>query len=300
MDRPSVSHRPVFIGLAVSLVLAAAFALFVYYKFIRYQPRAESFLPARAQLTAWVQMEQAVVYEPFRQQFFPLLEVGRQGPESRLLHLERKTTLELGVDTRELALAFLPDGGFAVILGGLYRPDKVAEGVVRLLDEEGVDAELVRSGLARIGPRAYLGTEAAGLLRVASDPGLVSGSPERIVQSAKGVAVRIQFFARPEDGPARDGAHLPDIALGVGLAADFPFELTLSPEMGSPESLGPSLHRLWTLDRPLLDSALARARTTRDGRGFVLTGELGREGFSELLEELCAQLKLRATPAFDR
>jgi hypothetical protein len=297
MDRPSVSHRPVFIGLAASLVVAIAFALFVYYKFIRYEPRAEAYLPQGAQVTVWIHMEQAVVYEPFRREFFPLLEAGRQGPESRLLHLERKTTLELGVDTRELAFAFLPNDAWVLVLGGLYRPDRVAEGVVALLREEGRQAELVRSGLAQVGPRAYLGSETPGLLLVGSEPDLVSGPPRAPKHSADSDALRLQVFARPLE--ARSGPQVPDLSLRVRLAADFPFEVTLKAEWGPAEALEARLREVWSEERPHLSAAAEGARLMSSGRFSVFEGTLERQGFDELLAELSREVRRRAHPAFD-
>lgn len=147
--RDGLSHRVVFAVLGVSLVLAFALAVYVYQRYVRYEPRVVEHMPADYSVALHLDVEQAVVYQPFRQHLLGLLEANRptdpQGGRKNLPRLEVlkvETTIELGVDLRELGIAVDRTGAWLVLLGGHFRQDGVAAGVARMLREEGVRAEL--------------------------------------------------------------------------------------------------------------------------------------------------------------
>ena len=142
MERRSHSHRVVFSALAASLAVAFLAALYIHAHFARYQPRAVYHLPSRVEAVAWLNVEQNVGFDVFKEVVLPILEIGRHGPESRVLHLERKTTLELAVDTREFVFATLPRGRWLALAGGHFRQDGVLSGLVRMVKESGSDARL--------------------------------------------------------------------------------------------------------------------------------------------------------------
>lgn len=138
-DRPGISPIPVLVGLLISFVFTMGAALWIYKKWIQYEPRVFGALPRESEQFAYLDIEQALVYEPFRRHLLPLIEVGRNSRESRLLAIERKTGIELGVDARELLWYRTGQGG-GVLLGGLLRQDRLVPGMLGLMQEEGLAA----------------------------------------------------------------------------------------------------------------------------------------------------------------
>ncbi len=141
MERQSYSHRVVFIALAVSLLVAMGTALFIYEEYIKTTPVAASHLPADVTYAVRLDVEQVVSYEPFRVHLLQVFETIRDEKEPRVKHLERKTTLELGIDSRELVFAQLPESQWLILLGGVFRRDGVLDGVTAMLKSEGVEVE---------------------------------------------------------------------------------------------------------------------------------------------------------------
>lgn len=139
MERTSFSHRTVFVGLLVSLFGAAVVAGYIYHRYVRYVPVATRLVPPGATLVVRLEVEQAVVYQPFRTFVLPLLERGRKAKESREKGLERVTSLELAVDAREIVYAEFPNNEWSVLVGGMFRRDGVLSGVRRMMGEEGVE-----------------------------------------------------------------------------------------------------------------------------------------------------------------
>lgn len=169
---------------------------------------------------ASIAVEQAVVYEPFRRHLLSVFEAHRVAKESRVLHLERKTGLELGVDTREIALGVRPDGVGTVVVGGLFRRERFVSGVLQLLRDEGLETKELEAPKRIQGPRGVLvgmaedgtivlgGDErafASGLKRSEASPGAVAKKPALVVRSGRGF----------------DGA-----ALGFGAVTDFSLTVT--------------------------------------------------------------------------
>lgn len=140
VERRSYSSRLVFGVLAASLALAFVLALYIHGRFARFKPRAVVHLPARVESVVWLNVEQTIGFDVFKQAVLPVLEFGRKGLEPRAKHLERKTSLELEVDTREFVFAQVDSTSWLAIAGGLYRRDKLKEGLVRLFTELGIPA----------------------------------------------------------------------------------------------------------------------------------------------------------------
>ncbi len=141
VERQSYSHRVVFIALAVSLLVAMGTALFIYEEYIKTTPVAAGHLPADVTYAVRLDVEQVVSYEPFRVHLLQVFETNRDEKEPRVKHLERKTTLELGIDSRELVFAQLPDSQWLILLGGVFRRDGVLDGVMAMLKDEGIEVE---------------------------------------------------------------------------------------------------------------------------------------------------------------
>ncbi len=175
MERRSYSSRTVFSVLSVSLALAFVLALFIHNQFGRYQPRVAYHLPERVRSAVWLNVEHNVGFDVFKRHLLPLLEEGREQPEPLVKHLERKTTLELEVDTRECAVAVTEEGNWIVLLGGLFRRDEVGDGLLRLFQDEGQNAH--REGDLVVSERGF----AVG---IADDSVLILSNDVRLARDA--------------------------------------------------------------------------------------------------------------------
>jgi hypothetical protein len=175
VERRPYSHRVVFGVLAASLALAFAIGLYIHQHFTQYQAKAVSHLPGRVDTALWLNVEQNLGFEVFRDCFLPILEQGRAGPEPRAKRLERKTTLELEVDSREFVFAQVDGRIWVSLLGGLFRRDEVREGIARWLAEENLDPQ-VREGLVVISTGHAFG--------VAEDGVLIASNSETVARSA--------------------------------------------------------------------------------------------------------------------
>lgn len=283
MDRElrSIAPRVVLSFLVASLLLSLAFGYFVYIRYIRYAPHASAYLPKDAFATLWLDVEQGVVYAPFREHFLELLEAGHPGPESRLLHFERKTTIELGVDTRELALAWGPGDGFTAAVGGMFRRDGVVEGAARMLRDEGLPASVRADGnVLELGSRAFFSAEADGVLLFRDRP--PGGEPPVVVPEPPGRAALI--FCWVPTGGSRT-------CIEVETESDFPFRVVGASPAEWPTVLDPR-HATG-----LLQGLAEPAEGTPRIRG---SGTLGRAGFDALLESLADSFAERVSHGFDR
>lgn len=173
-QRKSFSHRAVFLALAASLVLALGVAAYVFARYVRYRPLADRHLISDPAVVVRMDVEQAVVYEPFRRHLLPLLELGRRGPKSRLERFESQTTIELGVDLREVVLETNTRGEFLIALGGHFRRDGVVRGARAMLAEEGI-ATAVSSSPERLvhASGVSFGVSRDGVLLLASSEALL-------------------------------------------------------------------------------------------------------------------------------
>lgn len=138
MERASHSPRTVFAAFVVSLAVAFVCALYIHQRFTSYTPRIALHVPSKPQLVVWLNVEQNVGFEVFQGLLAAALEFQRHQPEPRVKHLEAKTGLELEVDTREVAFVSVDERRWLILLGGLYRRDRVVSGLSRWLTELGL------------------------------------------------------------------------------------------------------------------------------------------------------------------
>jgi len=228
----------VFAVLGVSLTLAFALALYVYQRYVSYVPRVTRHMPSEYALALRLDIEQAVVYEPFRRHLLPLIEASRtQDPTggrksvSRLQALRDQTTIELGVDLRELGIAVDRAGHWVVLLGGHFRRDEIVSGVARMLQREGIPVRLGGSPqrLVHQSGAAFAAAD-DGVLVLAQTEELLdrvlATQPERPELRA-GTALAVAFGA--DDVSAWGGARL-----AVFPGQEFRAELVLpqAPELG--------------------------------------------------------------------
>lgn len=142
VERRSHSYRLVLGAMVTSLVLAFVLALYIHQRFTTYTPRAVYHLPDQIESAVWLNVEQTIGFDVFKRAVLPAIEFERATPEPRLKHLERRTSLELDVDTREFLFARVNQTTWLAIVGGLYRRDKLKEGLVRLFEDESIPASL--------------------------------------------------------------------------------------------------------------------------------------------------------------
>jgi hypothetical protein len=142
-QRSSVSYRVVFGVMVVTLAAAFMVGLYIHRNFTRHRARAALHLPAGIELAYRLDTEQTVGFDAMKQHLLPLMELGKRGPEPRAKVLERKTTIELEVDVREIVYAEVAHGGWLVLAAGMIRSDsEVLDGLVRMAAEEGLKAHV--------------------------------------------------------------------------------------------------------------------------------------------------------------
>jgi len=297
-ERPGLASRVVFIGLAVSLALALGVAFYIYVRYVRYEPVAALHVPAEFDTVVHVSVQQAVVYEPFRKHLLHLFEAGRRGPESRLLHLERKTTLELGVDSREAAFGFGPEGRWVIAMGGLFRRQAVVAGAQRMLKDEGIPSILLEAPeRLRVASGAEFAVAEDGTLLLAQSASILTqalgaSAPQRPL--AQRGTLGSLVASRPGGWPVGGGRRV----LGVRVqlrAADgrFPYEAHFEIDGAGWEQPLDVFEQ--TSDGPwALPATLGGARSTPAGpQAFVVSGELDRAGLEVAVARLAFFVRQR-------
>lgn len=294
-DRPGHAPWRVLLALALSLLLAFGVAVGIWARYVRFEPRAARHVPAELSLRVRLDVEQAVVYEPFRRHLLPLVERGAPAGPSRLLRLERETGIELGVDLRELVLGYDERGSWLVALAGHFRRDGVAQGVQRLLEAEGVALELraAPERAVHASGRSCAVAEDGTLLVASSEALLLAALPARAPRPELGPPAAYRRVAvdlsRPCCAPALRGG-----VLQVATGREFPASAQLN--IGAPLSETVAAERARASGRALLLLDALGAFELRPGSGPELRGArpLDRSEFDRLLlataRELAAQL----------
>jgi hypothetical protein len=255
VDRPSVSARTLaWLGGALALALAAVVYL-AYRELIHYERRAIEHVPPGAEFALRVDLEQVLLFEPVRKHLLPLVDraplagAKRGGaPTPRLRRLREQAGLNLGLDLRELVFARMPDGGWVLVLGGIFGSRRLLGGIEQVLREEpelhlrqdGARLILEPSGVAltQADDGALIVASAAPLLARASAP---SGGFEAVGldrQGAAALAAWPSWFDALGSERARPRGMSWHRSM---LRVDFgdPLELTLridQPSPGDPES----------------------------------------------------------------
>jgi hypothetical protein len=137
-------------GFGALLALGIAGAVVIYFRLIRYERVAAQHVPRDAAFVVRLDVEQAIVYEPFRRHLLPLADRGRAPNagaarvlEPRLERIKRHTGIELAVDMRELLFARGPsEREWLLVIAGKFPKQGVVKGLHTVLHEEGVQTEL--------------------------------------------------------------------------------------------------------------------------------------------------------------
>lgn len=199
-ERRSFSHRRVFAGLVVSLVLAAGAAVYLYYAYIQYDRVAARHLPPGTGAALRLDLEKVVLYEPVRRHLLPLANEGSRGrPEggrpTRLEQVQSATGIELGVDLRELVLGWGPGpGDWVLVVGGRFPREGVLDGLQRVLSEEGAAWRRSPDGAALLSARGIA-------MGQSSDGSLIAAANEATLRGALPVTDTQQRLALSSEGP---------------------------------------------------------------------------------------------------
>jgi hypothetical protein len=219
-------------GFGALLALGIAVAVVIYFRLIRYERVAAQHVPRDAAFVVRLDVEQAIVYEPFRRHLLPLADRGRVGANAgparvldpRLERIKRHTGIELAVDMRELLFARGPsEREWLLVIGGKFPKQGVVKGLHTVLLEEGVQAELA--------PGEHVVTLPSGsVLGQAEDGALLFASGRAWL-----------------DGALRAQAIPPELGLNVGQAAAL-----------AATSRGlPALPAIWSIFDPALTAELS-------------------------------------------
>ena len=302
-ERRSFTPRVVLLGLAISLVAALAVALYIYVRYVRYDPVALRHVPPEVPIVVHLNVQQAVIYEPFRKHLLHLFEAGRKGPESRLLHLERKTTLELGVDAREVAFGFGPGDSWVVGVGGLFRRKEVVEGAARMLQDESVASDVLSHPTRlRLDSGVEFSVAEDGTLLLAQSEAMLRGALVRADRPAEGrrddlITLEVRPSAAWEWGGGRTLQSLRGVVRAEGEKLVYTVDLFVAGP-GWEEALKDAPLAFAEAPGELGATAqlLREARVSQSGPGeWKLEGTLSRRDF----EELVARLALVVRTALD-
>ena len=214
--RRGFTFRFIAIGLIVSLLMAAAAAAFIYWRYIRYERVAARHIPPDSVAAVRVDVEQVVLYEPVRRHLLPLVDdlgdaAKQPAVAPRLKRIQQYSGIELGVDLREIVLARAErTSDWVVVLGGKFPKKDVLSGLAKMFAEEGQPWQLSADGRALV--------SAAGMaLGQASDGSLILASTLARLESARPAQATDQRLGLPLDaaaGFALQGRLLHDLATG--------------------------------------------------------------------------------------
>lgn len=300
VERRAFSHKTIFPALIVSLALGLGAGIYILTHFATYEPKALERVPEEADLVVRLNVQQAVVHSPLLRFILPLFERGRTGPETREKHLERKTTLELKVDVRELVFAQLDDSRWLLLAGGFLRTDEVLAGVGRMLDDEGVEYK-VKDGLL-IRPTGVAFCVADGgtlvLARRATDAGRACGRADKLPSWAPGLlgpGVALAVFARDRDRVAPAAGALSHLRGGhfvIEADSHFPSraDLVLSGGEWDPTRVVQLLESKSNDFSYLVPLGQLKTVVPR-GSSFQAQGNLSREDFDESVARLAALIE---------
>jgi len=167
--RTGLGHRPVFAVFGLSLALAFAGGLLIYFKFVAYGRVAARHLPDDTRLAARIDVETLLISDPIRTRLLPLFDQGVTRPELKARHdrFRAHTGVELGRDLREIVLS-VSDGGWVLVFGGKFPRSGLVEGLRVTLAEEPTPCVL-EDGVLQVQNGPAIGQASDGALVVASD-----------------------------------------------------------------------------------------------------------------------------------
>jgi hypothetical protein len=154
----------------LSLALAFAGGLLIYFKFVAYGRVAARHLPEDTRLCARIDVETLLISDPIRSRLLPLFDQGAPRADLKARHdrFRAHTGVELGRDLREIVLS-LSDSGWVLVFGGKFPKSGLVEGLQTTLAEEPTPSVL-EDGVLKVQNGPAIGQASDGALVVASDP----------------------------------------------------------------------------------------------------------------------------------
>jgi hypothetical protein len=186
--RRGLRARTVLLGLlALFLAVVGAFA-YGYFQLVHYERRAALHLPPQVQFVARLDLEQVVLFEPFRRYVLGGLKRNLPDPAA-WKRLEEETGVKLAMDLREVLFAQGREPSHWVIaVAGLFPKQGVLPSVQRWMEaERGQGGAAAQAPACRMeGP--YLRCAALGLHALQAEDGVIvlGGEPSVLEQAARG------------------------------------------------------------------------------------------------------------------
>jgi hypothetical protein len=167
--RTSFGHRSVFTVFGVTLALAFAGGLLIYFRFVAYGRVAARHLPDDTRLAARIDVETLLISDPIRTRLLPLFDQGAPRADLKPRHdrFRAHTGVELGRDLREIVLS-VSDRGWVLVFGGKFPRSGLVQGLETTLTEEPTPCEF-RDGVLQVQNGPAIGQATDGALVVASD-----------------------------------------------------------------------------------------------------------------------------------
>lgn len=220
-DRPrAFSFRAVAVGaLALALVIVLVVG-FLYIRFVRYERVAVHHIPKGATVALRLDVQQAVLYEPFRRHLLPLLGGPSRPPaegDARVLAFERRSGIGRA-DLREVVVFRGPGPkDWAIVLGGIFHRTPSRSALATELAAVDSQWKLGQDGLVKYGDTGLSAADASdGVIIVASSAEVVSAALSPVepglllpVTGAGGFEVTRAAIGEPGAG---DGAWNPLLA----------------------------------------------------------------------------------------
>lgn len=308
MTRRALSSKVVLFWLFFGLCAALGLAVWIWGRFVRFEPVAERHLPPDVAVAVRIDVEQVVVYQPFREAFLPLFEADRKLPGSRMEHLENETSIEILVDLREAVLAQDKSGHWVLALGGHFRQDGLLDGLERLLATEGVQVrrEQDPEHLVFSTGAAFAGASDGTLVLASSSDTLRRALPSKspAVRFTPGVALS---FVVSEDGEGEGSVSSEGGEAGEGVlrsarvdvrnGTPFPFEAHLvSGSAGLDVARARSLLAGETGDFPLLGRLSAPIDVRIEGAEVSARGTVTRPEMALIVGRLAERFGQLSRP----
>jgi hypothetical protein len=167
--RKALGHRVVFSVFGLSVLLAFAGGLAIYFKYVVYGRVAARHLPDDTVLAARLDVETVLISDSVSRHLLPLFDQGLQDRELKARHdrFRAHTGVELGRDLREIVLG-IADSGWVVVCGGKFPKSGLVEGLDTTLREEHTPAAM-SDGVLQVENGPAIGQASDGALIVASD-----------------------------------------------------------------------------------------------------------------------------------
>ena len=231
--RTGLGYRSVFAVFAMTLALAFAGGVLIYFRFVAYGRVAARHLPDDTQLAARIDVETLLVAGPVRSRLLPLFDQGLEGRtdlKARHDRFRAHTGVELARDIREIVFGS-SGGGWVLVFGGKFPRSGLVAGLQTTLAEERTPARL-EGDVLQVQNGPAIGQASDGALIVASDAGslraalrggtayLKLGLPP---EGAGGFALQVSSPAPPGFEPFEQVSG--SLALGDHLDADVAVHL---------------------------------------------------------------------------